>query len=690
MSLNSGLNNEFGVSKRKKNNKTSRTFRFSKDGSPGLRRVSMLWSRNHMRSSPYVGWFRHAPPSPDKNVDDDAVPLFSVFLQQKTLPWPRRRHWNDEFLYMESSHRMRSSPYLGWFRHSPPSTAREIRKHLMECLVSENASSCVGQQKVLLVRTPTKSPYHDSEFFSANRRIRCCLIDGKLNGGSPLSQNPTPSTSATNQDVLFPPLTTLPHTNKQSDENDDISVASSTSSTSFLAGGDTKESATLIVLSKLANLILSPVTGGSNKAFARRNENQGNETVSPSNFQSRCLLIQDGNMDFSQTSVRDGTTDFVQENSCDDTQIQECNLHYTHDNSRLNNNGGEERSQEEADDEHSSISGQELETQRSTSFLPPRIVSIQRPTSSAAHDATRELMPIDEISSSAYGTAGSGHGLLTEVDSVTSSAYSIQNSPGEEHMAATTNPLFFSPSIFTTSSDFHPGNNTANGLDLVITQLDIARMVRNASRHLDVESILSLPTITYRSPESQQGASILECKDIPVQPNDILLETDNRRIAAESAPADAWSWMMVPSDPKHEEDDRTTKTMKADCDLQEKPNYSSKTDTRDSNNDVCVICLERFCDGDRLRVLPCNHLFHMGCIDKWLSGTYSDQECFTSGCPTCKKRPDWKVEEAREDDSNKEPDMTTVSLSSSTGEVPSWAFARVGNAMAARESFMED
>ena len=32
----------------------------------------------------------------------------------------------------------------------------------------------------------------------------------------------------------------------------------------------------------------------------------------------------------------------------------------------------------------------------------------------------------------------------------------------------------------------------------------------------------------------------------------------------------------------------------------------------------CAICLEMFTKGDRVRVLPCNHLFHLNEIDEWL------------------------------------------------------------------------
>mmetsp|Transcript_63051 Transcript_63051/g.159667 ORF Transcript_63051/g.159667 Transcript_63051/m.159667 type:complete len:110 (+) Transcript_63051:651-980(+) len=42
----------------------------------------------------------------------------------------------------------------------------------------------------------------------------------------------------------------------------------------------------------------------------------------------------------------------------------------------------------------------------------------------------------------------------------------------------------------------------------------------------------------------------------------------------------------------------------------------------------CSVCLERFAQGEELRVLPCFHRFHRECVDRWLRGS---QEC-----PVCK------------------------------------------------------
>ncbi|KAL2467899.1 RING-H2 finger protein ATL8 [Forsythia ovata] len=44
----------------------------------------------------------------------------------------------------------------------------------------------------------------------------------------------------------------------------------------------------------------------------------------------------------------------------------------------------------------------------------------------------------------------------------------------------------------------------------------------------------------------------------------------------------------------------------------------------------CAICLEKYADGDEIRVLPqCGHGFHVPCIDAWL-GSHSS-------CPSCRQ-----------------------------------------------------
>ncbi|KAB2026581.1 hypothetical protein ES319_D06G230000v1 [Gossypium barbadense] len=43
---------------------------------------------------------------------------------------------------------------------------------------------------------------------------------------------------------------------------------------------------------------------------------------------------------------------------------------------------------------------------------------------------------------------------------------------------------------------------------------------------------------------------------------------------------------------------------------------------------VCCICLAKFADDDELRELPCLHVFHVECVDKWLK--------INASCPLCK------------------------------------------------------
>ncbi|XP_002517522.2 E3 ubiquitin-protein ligase At1g63170 [Ricinus communis] len=43
---------------------------------------------------------------------------------------------------------------------------------------------------------------------------------------------------------------------------------------------------------------------------------------------------------------------------------------------------------------------------------------------------------------------------------------------------------------------------------------------------------------------------------------------------------------------------------------------------------ICCICLNKYADNDELRELPCSHVFHVDCVDKWLK--------INASCPLCK------------------------------------------------------
>ena len=58
-------------------------------------------------------------------------------------------------------------------------------------------------------------------------------------------------------------------------------------------------------------------------------------------------------------------------------------------------------------------------------------------------------------------------------------------------------------------------------------------------------------------------------------------------------------------------------------------NYSAKDSKLPGLDTECVICISEFVFGDRVRILPkCSHVFHVRCIDMWLSSH--------SSCPTCR------------------------------------------------------
>ena len=69
----------------------------------------------------------------------------------------------------------------------------------------------------------------------------------------------------------------------------------------------------------------------------------------------------------------------------------------------------------------------------------------------------------------------------------------------------------------------------------------------------------------------------------------------------------------------------------ADADIESGHGYTTIADTPRNEIDECTICLERFVSGDNYRRFPspCDHCFHVNCIDEWLK-----QQDF---CPLCKR-----------------------------------------------------
>ncbi|EIE26579.1 hypothetical protein COCSUDRAFT_39634 [Coccomyxa subellipsoidea C-169] len=85
---------------------------------------------------------------------------------------------------------------------------------------------------------------------------------------------------------------------------------------------------------------------------------------------------------------------------------------------------------------------------------------------------------------------------------------------------------------------------------------------------------------------------------------------------------------------------------------------------------TCAVCIEDYRDGEKLRVLPCKHRFHLECIDQWLSAR-------KPLCPICK----WDALQpftplnAEEEEGAAEPPATTSAFSFSTRRWR-WAWSR--------------
>ncbi|EOA14758.1 hypothetical protein CARUB_v10028055mg [Capsella rubella] len=59
------------------------------------------------------------------------------------------------------------------------------------------------------------------------------------------------------------------------------------------------------------------------------------------------------------------------------------------------------------------------------------------------------------------------------------------------------------------------------------------------------------------------------------------------------------------------------------------PSFPFTDSSHHKAGDTCPICLEDYTSGETLRLLPCQHAFHLSCIDSWLTK-------WGTSCPVCK------------------------------------------------------
>lgn len=151
----------------------------------------------------------------------------------------------------------------------------------------------------------------------------------------------------------------------------------------------------------------------------------------------------------------------------------------------------------------------------------------------------------------------------------------------------------------------------------VAKQLPIAKYERNMQRTL-LEHLLEDQFVLDRIPlaeienvshsGSHSHEPVLSTADAPANPR----ETEN-------AVDDDDDIYLV----KEEEQAQRSK----DESVADETTYRSSAD---SDAETCPICLDDFEDGADVKVLPCQHFFHVDCINPWLEGR-------SGRCPLCKQ-----------------------------------------------------
>jgi hypothetical protein len=125
-------------------------------------------------------------------------------------------------------------------------------------------------------------------------------------------------------------------------------------------------------------------------------------------------------------------------------------------------------------------------------------------------------------------------------------------------------------------------------LDFVITQMDISRMERTASR---------FPTVTYGS------------NDLICPPNQVGMDTEEsvEQDYPDKENAQDWSWMVVPRDTNEDMSRITSTTLHGVPASISICNSTCSMEDTDSSFHYCVICREHFRVGQVLRVLVCSN-----------------------------------------------------------------------------------
>jgi len=632
------------------------------------RRRIISVTRNHIphKSSPYVGWFRHAPAisSSSREIRRYRRSSHLDIVQQQSWNYA---NWRSCSSLPTALNQGKSSPYIGWFRHAP-------RSNLYETKVTTTATTVEDGFHYGMSRDDSCPDTFSKLETIPNKQT----VSGRLPGGSPTHDTDTIRPIPINESA---PTRLAP-------------AASSYSHFSSPRKGYSKPELELSsgVFTKFATWFLFPLIASDEKTSFLTKHNLGEDAMAKGMANGVVLLLPYLSSAFKRFFlVEDGTTKLHLRGAVGGAR------NTTHPPQQPRDDGSETDVSEYSDYDSPYV----------PTYSPANCDDQSYNTND--HDDDNDTIKKDLKIDSTTNTTTLP--IEDEIRPLHVSVSSLAQAYYAEHarqVIVDQYPEASNPLASLRLEEDQPNQC----LDYSISQIDITRMARNASRHLDVESILKLPSITYKTPTTMTErlqhttttgddvSSSLSCVDTMSQQqqqaetttaSSINEQNTTSETTTNSAPntmeeEDAelgWSWVSTPENPEGTRiltntnpDTDTERTVETDA-KEEQAEVVVQQQQVAQEEEKCIICLEEFADGDRLRVLPCDHLFHMGCIDKWLSGTFSHHECFTSGCPTCKKTPTIIDSEVDAGDTE-----SVLEASANNDSVPSWAFANLGGSLA--------
>ncbi|OWZ22064.1 BRCA1-associated protein [Phytophthora megakarya] len=147
-------------------------------------------------------------------------------------------------------------------------------------------------------------------------------------------------------------------------------------------------------------------------------------------------------------------------------------------------------------------------------------------------------------------------------------------------------------------------------------QLPIAKYERNMQRTL-LEHLLEDQFVLDRIP-------FAEIENVSKSDNHTNAESE-LVFSSETTTSSNETEDVVSNDIYFEEEEEQTQLQKEA--MADEITYRSSTE---SDSETCPICLDDFEDGADVKVLPCQHFFHVDCINPWLEGR-------SGRCPLCKQ-----------------------------------------------------